>query len=115
VIRRLFAPIIVPGAAGVKRVLQRGFVVGCRCTTRLDFRTVCFRWIAFRLVTTDPEEETRAECFARRCRTFFGAASAMDPSANTATHESANSFNVLRIMSVKISDLSRFGDTLSQR
>jgi hypothetical protein len=33
-IRYLFAPIIVPAAAGVKRA-QRGFVEGRRCTVRL--------------------------------------------------------------------------------
>ena len=107
---------MVPGRAGVKRG-QRGLVVGRRCTPGLDvtFRVARFLCVAFFAATAEADDETRVECFARWCRTFLGAASAVEPRANTATHASAKARSVLRIMHVKISYLSGFRDTLPPR
>jgi hypothetical protein len=58
------------------------------------------------------DADTRVECLTRWCRTFFGAASAIVLSAKTAAHTRPNIFRGLRIMSVKITYLSIFGDTL---
>jgi hypothetical protein len=72
---------------GVRLVVVRFDLVTVRC----DFRAVAF------FFTVEPDD-TRLECRARWCTTFFGAASASEASIKTAATATSIVFKVLRII-----------------
>src|SRR5258707_3498150 len=85
-----------------RRLVYRGLVLGARLAAVffVPAPPTVFRFAVFFLVTCDfvcDPEVTRLECFARALVAFFGAASAVELSANAATSATSRILIFLRI------------------